>query len=147
MSQGAVAYQFEDGAGERLRFSGTEFLVKASSDRTGGGFCIIEEVNPLDTPLHVHKNDDELFYVLEGEHVFQIGDQEYHSGPGSTVFGPREVPHAHRRVVPRTGRFLTMVYPAGFEGFFRELSEAERTDASMPEAYEGVSRKYGITWL
>ena len=141
------AYSLEDDEGERLSFSDAEFLVKASADTTGGAFSIIVEMNPLDTPLHVHKSEDELFFVLEGEHVFRVGDEEFHVGPGGTVFAPRGVPHSHRRVVPRTGRFLTMVSPAGFERFFKELSEAVRPGSSMPEAYERTSKKFGITWL
>jgi mannose-6-phosphate isomerase-like protein (cupin superfamily) len=140
-------YKLDADGGERIKFSDAEFLIKASADTTNGAFCIIEEVNPLDTPLHVHDREDELFYVLEGDHVFRCGDDELHVGPGGSVFAPRQVPHAHRRVIPRTGRFLTLVYPAGFEGFFRELAEAEATGASMPEAYVSVSEKYGITWL
>jgi mannose-6-phosphate isomerase-like protein (cupin superfamily) len=140
-------HRVEADGGERLRFSDAEFVVRASADRTGGAFTIIEEVAPLDTPLHVHKYEDELWYILEGKHVIQVGDEEFHVGPGETVFGPRDIPHAQRRVVPRTGRFLILVSPAGFEGFFRELAEAERTGASMPEAYARVSDKYGITWL
>jgi quercetin dioxygenase-like cupin family protein len=88
-----------------------------------------------------------LFYVLEGEHVFQCGEDEFHVGPGGIVFAPRGVPHAHRRVVPRTGRFLTLVSPAGFEGFFRELAEAERAGSPMESAYARVSEKYAVTWL
>jgi mannose-6-phosphate isomerase-like protein (cupin superfamily) len=140
-------YELDADGGERLRFSDAEFVVKASSDTTGGAFTIIEEVAPLDTPLHVHKNEDELFYVLEGEHVFQCGEDEFHVGPGGIVFAPRGVPHAHRRVVPRTGRFLTLVSPAGFEGFFRELAEAERAGSPMESAYAMVSEKYAVTWL
>jgi mannose-6-phosphate isomerase-like protein (cupin superfamily) len=140
-------FKLDAEGGERLRFSGAEFIVKASADTTGGAFAVIEEADPLDTPLHVHENEDELWYVLEGEHVIRIGDDELHVGPGDLVFGPRGVPHAQRRVVPRTGRFLEFFYPAGFEGFFRELAEAERTASSMPEAYSRVSEKYGITWL
>nr|MBA2383643.1 cupin [Actinomycetota bacterium] len=82
-----------------------------------------------------------------GEHVFEVGDEEFHVRAGATVFAPRGVPHAHRRAVPRTGRFLTLLSPAGFEGFFRELAEAERAGGPMDAAYESVSRKYGITWL
>jgi mannose-6-phosphate isomerase-like protein (cupin superfamily) len=130
-----------------LSFAGAVFLVKASTETTAGGFVIIEEVDPLDTPLHVHANEDELFYVIEGEHVFRVGDEEFPAGPGAVVFAPRHVPHAHRRVVPRTGRFLTMVSPPGFEGFFRELSAAESAGGAGPEAYERASAKYGITWL
>jgi mannose-6-phosphate isomerase-like protein (cupin superfamily) len=130
-----------------LSFAGAVFLVKASAESTAGAFSIIEELEPLDTPLHVHANEDELFYVVEGEHVFRIGEEEFPARPGAVVFAPRGVPHAHRRLVPRTGRFLTMVSPAGFEGFFRELSAADGAGGAGPEAYERVSKKYGITWL
>jgi mannose-6-phosphate isomerase-like protein (cupin superfamily) len=140
-------FKLDVDGGERLRFSDAEFVVKVSAETTGGAFSLIEENEPLDTPLHVHENEDELWYVLEGEHVFRIGEQELHAGPGEVVFAPRRVPHSQRRVVPRSGRLLEFFYPAGFEGFFRELSEAERSGSSMPDAYVSVSEKYGITWL
>ena len=130
-----------------MSFAGAVFLVKASTEMTAGGFAIIEEVDPLDTPLHVHANEDELFYVIDGEHVFRVGEEEFPAGPGAVIFAPRHVPHAHRRIVPRTGRFLTMVSPPGFEEFFRELSHAESAGGAGPEAYERASTKYGITWL
>jgi mannose-6-phosphate isomerase-like protein (cupin superfamily) len=132
--------------GERLRFSGAEVVIRASAETTGGAFSIIEEIDPLDTPLHVHEREDELFYVLEGEHVFQVGDEEFEVGPGGLVFGPRGVPHAQRRKLPRTGRTLVMCSPAGFEGFFRELAEAEGA-GTIETAYVTVSEKYGITWV
>jgi len=134
-------------AGEQLRFREAEFLVKASAETTGGSFSIVEEVAPLDTPPHVHANEDELFIVLEGEHEFTVGETVFDVGPGAVVFAPRGIPHSHRRVVPRTGRFLTLVSPAGFEGFFRELSDAERDGTIGPDAYARVSERYGITWL
>lgn len=134
-------------SGERISFSGAEFIIRTSSDPTGGAFGLIEELDALDTPLHVHKNEDELWYVLEGEHVVQVGDDELQIGPGEMAFGPRGVPHSQRRVVPRTGRFLVFFFPGGFEGFFRELAEAERTGADMPETYARLSQRYGVTWL
>ena len=133
--------------GERLRFSGAEFVIRASAQTTGGALGIIEEIDPLDTPLHVHRDEDELFYVLEGEHVFRVGDSEHRVGPGGAVFGPRGVPHAQRRVVPRQGRILAIVTPAGLEGFFRDLAAAEAAGTIGPDAYAEVSERYGITWL
>ena len=101
----------------------------------------------MDTPLHMHENEDELFFVLEGEHVFQVGEEEFQVGPGGLVFAPRGVPHSQRRVVPRTGRTLVLTSPAGFEGFFRELAAADRAGTLGPEAYATASERYGITWL
>ena len=146
MADKPIAFALAGDAGERLRFSDAEFLVKASAETTGGSFSIIEELAPLDTPSHVHENEDELFVVLEGEHEFTVGDTVFDVGPGAVVFAPRGVPHSHRRIVPRTGRFLTLVSPAGFEGFFRELSEAERDGTIGPDAYARASERYGITW-
>lgn len=143
----AAGFALPPGAGERLSFSGAEFVLRASADTTGGAFSILEEIDALDTPPHVHEREDELFYVLSGEHVFRIGDDEHRLGPGGVAFGPRGVPHSHRRLVPRTGSFLTMMSPAGLEGFFRELSNAERTGGAGPEVYARASARYGITWL
>ena len=143
----ARPFKTDTDEGERLRFSDAEFVVLASAASTGGAFCIVEELSPLDTPLHAHEREDELFYVLEGQHEFRIGDERFRAGPGAVVFAPRTVPHAHRRLVPRTGRFLTMCSPAGFEGFYRELAAAERDGKIGPSAYAQVSARYGITWL
>jgi mannose-6-phosphate isomerase-like protein (cupin superfamily) len=140
-------YELEADGGERLRFGEVEIVVKASADTTGGAFSIFEENEPVDTPLHVHEREDEMFYVLEGEHVFQVGEEEFRVGPGGCAFAPRGVPHAQRRVVPRTGRVLVLTSPAGFEGFFRELAAADRAGALGPEAYARASEKYGVTWL
>jgi len=144
---GAAAYALEAEGGERLRFGEVEVVVRVSSDTTGGAFTIFEEHEPVDTGLHVHENEDELFYVLEGEHVFEVGNQRFQRGPGGLVFAPRGVPHAQRRVVPRTGRIMVLTSPAGFEGFFRGLAEADRAGALGPDVYARVSKKYGITWL
>ena len=62
---------------EMLRFGEVAIRVKASAETTGGAFALFEENEPVDTPLHMHENEDELFYVLEGEHVFEVGDEEH----------------------------------------------------------------------
>ena len=61
---------------ERLVFGDVTMLVRATAETTGGAFSPFEELPPLtDTPVHVHAHEDELFYVLEGEHVFVVGDE------------------------------------------------------------------------
>jgi mannose-6-phosphate isomerase-like protein (cupin superfamily) len=140
-------YELAAEEGERLRFGEVEIVVKASAETTGGAFAIFEENEPVDTPLHVHEHEDELFYVFEGEHLIQVGEREFRVGRGGLVFAPRGIPHAQRRVVPRTGSLLVLTSPAGFEGFFRELADADRAGALGPEAYASASEKYGITWL
>ena len=87
MTPGTVsaAYELAADGGEHLRFGEVEVVIKASADTTAGAFTVFEENEPVDTPLHVHENEDELFYVLEEEHVFQVGYQEFQAGPGGVV--------------------------------------------------------------
>jgi mannose-6-phosphate isomerase-like protein (cupin superfamily) len=133
--------------GEHLVFGDVTIIVRVPAEATDGAFTLLEEVPPLvDTPLHVHRDEDELFYVLEGEHVFQVGDSEYKIGPGGFVFAPRGIPHSQRRVVPGHGRELVLMTPGGFEGFFRDLAAADVAGTLGPEAYAAASERFGITW-
>jgi mannose-6-phosphate isomerase-like protein (cupin superfamily) len=148
MANELPAYTRQADEAERLAFGGITILVRTPSEATGGAFTLFEEVPPMaDTPLHVHDNEDELFYVLEGEHVFTVGDDEYPASPGGLVFAPRGVPHAQRRVVPGEGRLLVVTAPGGLEGFFRELAAAEEAGTLGPDAYAAASQTYGITWV
>ena len=144
----ASGFALDLDAGERLVFGEVTILVRAAAETTGGAFSAFEEVPPLaDTPLHVHEREDEWFYVLDGEHVFQVGENEFRAGPGGLVFAPRGVPHAQRRVVPGQGRLLVLTSPGGFEGFFRELASAQEAGTLGPDAYAVASERYRITWL
>ena len=143
----ASAFKLEAGGGERLTFGEVEILIKVSGDTTGGAYTVFEEDQPVDTPLHVHEREDELFYVLEGEHVFQVGEEEHRAGPGDLVFAPRGIPHSQRRVKPREGRTLVLTSPGGLEDFFRVLAQADAAGTLGPEAYATASERYGITWL
>jgi quercetin dioxygenase-like cupin family protein len=147
MAESPNPHMVELAGGERLRFGEVEVIVRASAQSTGGAFSVIEEADAVDTPLHVHANEDEIFYALEGEHVIQVGEEEFLLRPGDLAFGPRGVPHSQRRVKPRTGRVLILVSPAGFEGFFRDLARADDEGRLGPDAYAEASEKYGITWL
>jgi mannose-6-phosphate isomerase-like protein (cupin superfamily) len=142
------AYGLDPGAGERLQFGDVAILVRATAESTGGAYSLFEELPPMvDTPLHVHAHDDELFYVLEDEHVIEVGDREFTVGPGGMVFAPRGIPHSQRRVVPGAGRLLVLTTPAGLDGFFRELAAAHSAGTLGPDAYAAASERYGITWL
>jgi mannose-6-phosphate isomerase-like protein (cupin superfamily) len=133
---------------ERLVFGGGTVVLRATAATTGGVLTIFEEVPPLlDTPAHVHAKEDELFYILEGDHIVNRGELEFRVGPGDTVFLPRGIPHAQRRVVPGEGRMLVVCSPAGFEGFLRDLAAADAAGRLGPDAYAAASEKAGITWL
>lgn len=76
-------------------------------------------------PLHVHAEQDEIFFVTEGRYLFQCGEQRSRLGPGDTIFLPRGVPHAFCQLGD-TGRLLFMFTPAGrMEAFFAAASNIE----------------------
>ncbi len=106
----------------RLRGVNSNVLdVKVSGKDTNGALAIFEQtsLSPLrGTPLHVHPGQDEVFRVLEGEYLFQVGADKYRLGPGDTIFLPRKVPHAWTQV-SSTGKMTVLVQPAGkLEEFF-----------------------------
>ncbi len=94
-------YVGQAGAGERLVFGEVTVVIRIPSEANGGAFALLEEPSPMvDTPTHTHEREDELWYVLEGEHIFQVGEQEHRVGPGGFVFAPRGIPHSQRRAIP-----------------------------------------------
>jgi quercetin dioxygenase-like cupin family protein len=123
-----------EGEGEALWFLGGLLTIKVDGKSTGGRFGVIEQLGPrgAGSPLHVHRKEDEWFYVIEGEIRFGVGEERFTAGPGGFVYGPRDVPHIFT-VTSETARFLVGAEPAGFEDFVRELSEPA-TELALPPA-------------
>lgn len=139
-----LGYALRLDEGERLHFGETTILLRAAGEE----ITVWEEIAPLlDTPLHVHANEDEYFHVIDGEHEFRCGDQTFRVGPGAFLQLPRGIPHGHRRVLKGQGRLLIITTPGGFDGFFRMLADADREGDLGPDAYARASAEFGITWL
>ena len=82
-------------------------------------------------PLHVHRRDDETFYVLEGELTLFVAGEQIVLGPGQAALAPRDVPHAYR-VESEEARWLVITTPAGFDAFVREVAEPAPADELPP---------------
>ena len=130
------------------------FLVTGAE--SGGAYFATEAFVPPGggPPLHVHRNEDEWFYVTEGELTFWVGGQVIVAGAGSFVYGPRDIPHTFA-VSSDTARFLLVTEPAGFDGFVRTLSEPA-TELVIPppateppdvEAMTRLAAEYGVEIL
>ena len=112
------------GEGEHLWFFGGLTTIKADGGETGGRVLVTEQLMPRGSgsPLHVHHNEDEWFYVLEGELTIWV-DGETHVAPaGSFLLGPRDIPHTFI-VSSEIARFLLVTEPGDFAGFVRALAE------------------------
>jgi quercetin dioxygenase-like cupin family protein len=120
------------GEGESLWFLGVLATIKSSAETTAGRVAVIEHLAPhgAGSPLHVHRNEDEWFYVIEGRLTFWVGGTVIEAPAGSFVYGPRGVAHTFTVSSPEA-RFLLVAEPAGFEGFMRALAEPARS-LSLP---------------
>ena len=109
-------------------YHGGYFKTLVSPEQTGASFALLEMVLPQgsEPPLHLHENEDETFYVLEGTVSFRIGDKTYIAGPGETIFAPRMVAHDFR-IISSQLHFLTLLTPGAFWGYFMEFSTASTT--------------------
>jgi quercetin dioxygenase-like cupin family protein len=139
--------------GEALWFLGTLATIKASGATTGGRFALIEQLaaKGAGSPLHVHRREDEWFYVIEGELGFWVGGQRIAAPAGAFVYGPRDIPHTFA-VVSDKARFLVGAEPAEFEDFLRALAEPARARTLPPTGgpppdparLTAVAAQYGI---
>ncbi len=104
-------------------------VVKATAKQTGNAFGLVELIAPVGpaSPYHVHRAEDEAFYVLEGELEFISGERRMTGGPGTYMFLPRDIPHGFRVVGPSPARCLILVTPGGFEGFVVEMGQPAST--------------------
>lgn len=92
-------------------------IVKATAKQTGNAFGLIEMLTPVGSgsPYHVHRAEEESFYVLDGQLEFISGERRFSRGPGGFVFLPRDIPHGFRVVGKSPARFLVLTTPGGFE--------------------------------
>ena len=99
-------------------------------------------------PLHIHQNEDEIFYVLEGEFRFLIKDEEYHLRNGDILTAPKGVPHTYKIESARRGKWLTIIHGNDFEDFVKAIGRsADKIELPNPsgapskEAVEELTRK------
>lgn len=96
--------------------------IKISSKDTDGDIAIFEESGFTPNggpPLHIHPYQDEIFYILEGEYLFQVADEKYQMKPGDTIFLPRKIQHAFMQLSDK-GKVIITFIPAGkMEDFFK----------------------------
>jgi mannose-6-phosphate isomerase-like protein (cupin superfamily) len=100
----------------------SSMLFKVLPGETNGGLFILEHSNLIKggPPLHLHLAQEEWFYVMAGEVVFQVGDKRLHLHAGDSVLAPRKVPHTFAAVGEKPGKLLIAFNPAGkMEEFLR----------------------------
>jgi quercetin dioxygenase-like cupin family protein len=121
-------------------------VFKLWGDDTSGALSIVEHPFPVGAlvPPHLHTREDECSIVTEGEIGFRSGDREVVLGPGGYITKPRGELHTMWNAGTTPARMIEIIHPAGFEGFFRDISDL--LAAGPPEADDvaGIAARYGL---
>ncbi len=123
---------------------GVRFMI--DGDETDQGFSLVEHpMSPhaLAAPLHIHTREDEYSYVLEGRMGALLGEDVVEAGPGDLVFKPRDQWHTFWNAGDEPCRILEIIAPAGFERFFKELSDMGGAINADPEELTALGERYG----
>ena len=140
-------------------YNGHTFSFLLEAEQTGGAFALIHGHfrKGGEPPAHYHQNEDETFYILEGEIRFHIGDKKFVAKAGELVFAPREIPHQFV-LVTETAKALLQITPAGIETFFKEFGVPAQS-LELPPIQEGKppaefldnmlkrATELGIVWM
>ena len=134
------------GEGKMVLVPGHKVTHKLLSADTEGRYSMLEvELVGDGPPQHIHKNEDEDIYVLEGEINVLIGERTIKAASGSFLRIPRGTVHTFSRAEEKPAKLLAMFSPAGFEQFFDEAVDLDVTDT---EAYvakcAALAEKYNM---
>ena len=123
-TRGQIGYALAHEDGEAFWLLGMLQTIKIGRADTNGAYGMLEIVVPagLGSPWHVHPEEDEWFYVLDGQLTFYVGDTRLDLTAGGFAFGPKGVPHTFFGAAPAT-RALVGFSPMQFEGFLREVGQ------------------------
>ena len=135
----------QDGKAGSLGSIGVRFLLW--TQEAGGQWRDVDPPmppRPHSGPLHRHSREDEYSYVLEGRMGAQLGDEVVYAEAGDFVFKPRDEWHTFWNAGDEPCRILEVISPAGFERFFRELSDMGGVAEVDEEAFERLRERYGL---
>lgn len=127
-------------AGLSLTVFGNPFLLKVSGADSHGGVALLTASFAPGTGAkdHLHRGHDEIFYVLDGEFRFRVGDKHIEATTGGLCFAPRHAAHGFQNVGPTPGRLLGVIAPAGYEQHFVDIdgiTPGEETRAALAEIF------------
>jgi quercetin dioxygenase-like cupin family protein len=105
-------------------FKGTLVSLRLSANDNTDGISIVEHKMPHGEapPLHIHKNEDEVFHILRGTMRFEIGDATHIGQAGDILVAPHGVPHRFIVESREGAHCLTIMKGGDFESFIMELS-------------------------
>lgn len=132
----------EDRFGEHRGLGISVIAFKVCPQDSSGLFVIENTFRAKGGPArHLHFEQDEWFYAIEGEFIIEVGQERFTMKPGDSLLAPRQIPHVWAYVGDAVGRMLITFMPAGkMEAFFREVTKAN----AMPPQDPDLWRAHGM---
>jgi quercetin dioxygenase-like cupin family protein len=145
------------GSGKVLWGPGDLYTFLVTGEESGGCYFAMEALVPPGggPPPHIHRHEDETFYMLEGECSFRLGQESVLASRGDFVNVPRGTVHCFHNNGTEPARIILTFTPAGIEKFFEETLEPARDPESPPPdniaevaaRYVAAAPRYGIEFL
>jgi quercetin dioxygenase-like cupin family protein len=124
---------------------------KLTAEDTGGSLSAFELSARAQTgpSRHVHHREDEWYYVLSGEFLFEAGGESHTLPTGASIWLPRGIPHVWANTSNADAKLILVCQPGGFEKFFEEMGSEMATVASAQaqQKMKDVMAKYGMELL
>lgn len=130
--------------GRLLDLGNSQAVVLATGDETSGEFTVLQTQNEpsgFGPPLHRHRDAAEAFFVLEGEYLMFLDDEQHRCPPGSFVYVPPNMPHTFKVASQHPGKKLNLFAPAAMVGFFEELAAAEAAGTATPSLLDEIAAR------
>ena len=138
----------QPGAGRAGDLGSIGVVFKLWGTDTGGDLSIVEHPFPVGAlvPAHLHTREDEYSIVTEGEIGFRSGDREVVLGPGGYITKPRGEMHAMWNAGSTPARMIEVISPAGFENFFRDITDLTAAGPPDVSALTALADAYGLVF-
>ncbi len=147
MSFSTQAITLGPGEGRARWVPGHQVTCKANGEETGGAYSLLEVlITGEGPPQHIHKAEDEAFYVLEGEVTVKRGEETIHAPTGAFVLIPRGTTHTIWNTGSTPAKVLGIFSPPGVEQYFIETGEEDQEPdvAAYIEKAMAVAEKYNL---
>jgi mannose-6-phosphate isomerase-like protein (cupin superfamily) len=122
--------------GPRIELPGWSMLVKVAAGDTLGRLTVLQgrmASRVAGPAAHIHHGHDETFVILEGRMRFRVGDRFHTAVRGETVFAGRHLAHGFGNPFDDPARYVAVLSPSGYEGYFTEVAEHVSRTGVMPD--------------
>jgi quercetin dioxygenase-like cupin family protein len=142
----AVPIIHPPGSGRAVGVLDGRSIFKVLPEETQGAYAVLEQTVPAGQgpPLHVHRHETEIFYILEGKFELRVGDQTLTVLPGAIATCPRDIPHTFRNIGDAPGKLLLTIIPGRFGNYFIEVDTIPHDDHA---AIKALTAKYDVEIL